>query len=235
MQLAEQRALLDALVGKAVAVWSSEDAVDAIWLAGSLGRGDGDALSDVDLTLVAAPGRTQELVARVRERLGDVGPVAFVHDAPQNAPVEGTQLNVLYGTYPLPVEIDWSVWPPVAERPSDVTALFERTELPRGINDFASVLDEVPRGSNIPLAERLDHFRTFMVPILVKHAARGWFDSVARMLTVMKLDPKPIRTFDGARDYAVNVLAESGKSEPPVAIECIRRYISALDRMHRQL
>jgi predicted nucleotidyltransferase len=232
----EQRELLDALVQRVTAVWSGDDAVDAIWLAGSLGRGEGDALSDVDITLAAAPDRAGELVGRLRKRLGEVGPVALVHEAPQNAPVEGIQLNVLYDTHPLPVEIDWSVWPAVGQRPNDVTALFERLELPVADSEFESMLGQLPRGSNTPLAQRLDHFRTYMTPILMKHAARGWFDSVARMLEYMQLDPRPpIETFDDARNYALDVLEQSARSEPAVAVDCIRRYIRTLDELRGRL
>ncbi len=57
---AEQQALIDRICG----ALRADDDVDAAWLAGSLGRGKGDAFSDVDVLVLAVDGRLGQLMAR---------------------------------------------------------------------------------------------------------------------------------------------------------------------------
>lgn len=228
----EQRALLARLT-KHVASRLSDDArVCAVWLGGSLGRGEGDALSDIDLVVVSMRGRTEEIAASLHENLPMVGPVALVHEAPQNAPNEGAQLNVLYDTNPLPIYVDWNVWPSVAERPTDVSVLWEREPLAQSPNaTFTSILNALPRGRGQELTlEALNHFRVFMTPILLKHAARGRFESVDRMLGYMRLPGAPTTSFHDVMELARQVLDDFGASETEIAIPCIKRYLALLAR-----
>lgn len=54
---------------------------DAILLKGSIGRGDDDAYSDVDMYLVAAPGNTEAVWQRSREYLSAYKELVFLRDA----------------------------------------------------------------------------------------------------------------------------------------------------------
>jgi predicted nucleotidyltransferase len=56
----EQQALIDAIA----ATLGDDPDIDAAWLAGSLGRGGGDAFSDVDVLALAADGRADAAAAR---------------------------------------------------------------------------------------------------------------------------------------------------------------------------
>lgn len=72
----------------------SVDGVEAAWLAGSLGRGVGDAFSDVDILALGAPGRTAEISGKVAQGLTQV--------------LEPVLLNRLYGGLVLNVvTTDW--------------------------------------------------------------------------------------------------------------------------------
>ena len=57
---ADQQSLVEAIRK----VLEADEAVDAAWLAGSLGRGKGDAFSDVDVLVLAVEGRLGDVVAR---------------------------------------------------------------------------------------------------------------------------------------------------------------------------
>lgn len=227
----DQRALLRTLIDEVASRLSGDQRVGAIWLAGSLGREEGDALSDIDLIVVSTPGRTQELAASLEENLEMAGPVALVHKAPQNAPFEGAQLNVLYDTNPLPVYLDWNVWPPIAARPSDVSVLFEREPLEQiPTASFDSILAELPRGRDREdTQDRINHFRIFMTPIFAKDAARGWFESANRKLEYMRIPGAPITNLDGAIKFARKVLEDFGPFETEAAISCIHRYLSLVE------
>ena len=67
---AEQQALIEA-IHRALA---ADDDVEAVWLAGSLGRGRGDAFSDVDVLVLAADGQLNSLMAA--RYAGDLSAIA---------------------------------------------------------------------------------------------------------------------------------------------------------------
>jgi len=231
-----QRVLIKALQTRIVHALQDEARVERVWLGGSLGRGEGDALSDIDLVIVSSSVRTDELKRSLDELIRIVGPVALVHTAPHNAPTEGAQLNVLYDTDPLPVYIDWNLWPPVEQRPADVSVLFEREPtLPAATACFHEMLADMPHGTVDRTEQTLNHFRVFMTPILAKHAARGWFDSVARMLQVMDVESEqPVTNLQDAIELAHRVLEEFGASETPTAMACVRRYLALIDDFGNQ-
>jgi predicted nucleotidyltransferase len=85
---AEQRQLIDTLSGLLL----SEAQVEALWLAGSLGKREGDEYSDVDLLVMAADGGASELSQRLTGRLSEV--------------VEPVLVNRLYGGRVLNVVTD---------------------------------------------------------------------------------------------------------------------------------
>jgi predicted nucleotidyltransferase len=230
----EQRALITKMIDEIATRLSEDERVGATWLEGSLGRGEGDALSDIDLVIVSTPGRAEQLAAGIMKELSMAGEVALIHEAPQNAPSEGTQLNILYDTEPLPIYVDWNVWPPVEFRPRDVTVLFEREPLVQSPSaTFESVLDDFARGQGHKQTdELLNRFRVFMTPILVKDAARGRFDGANRKLGYMQITAPPITDLDGALALARQVLNDFGASETGAAVSCIRRYLALLDQ-HR--
>jgi predicted nucleotidyltransferase len=72
MPTAEQQSLIDTLRE----LLEAEPGVEAVWLAGSLGKGGGDAFSDVDLLVLVDDGGAGELTASLSDRLdGAVKPV----------------------------------------------------------------------------------------------------------------------------------------------------------------
>jgi len=71
---AEQQALADAIRR----VLEADPQVHAAWLGGSLGRGVGDAFSDVDVLVLAAPGEASPMGRRYAERVGEIAEPVLV-------------------------------------------------------------------------------------------------------------------------------------------------------------
>ena len=216
------------LVASITLVLLGDERVNAAWLAGSAGRGEDDALSDIDVVLVMAPGYEAEM-ARQRFALASrVGPVALALDSPQNAPPDGAQVNVLYDLEPLPIFVDWSYWPPISERPSDVRVLFERdsADLITG-RAYDEVTASLPPGTGLEgTPQRRADFALAMTPIIAKFALRGAEDDVARMFGYMR-EPPPERTDLKSTLDALDALTERlAELEPAKAIACVRRYLA---------
>jgi hypothetical protein len=102
----------DDLVDRIREVTEPDEAVTAVILCGSLGRGDADAWSDIDVVVFVDDERLPSVVA---DRLGMpnvIAPALYVLDSPWNAPPGGAQLNALYRLPSgCPIYVDWNVWP----------------------------------------------------------------------------------------------------------------------------
>jgi hypothetical protein len=92
----------------------------AAWLCGSLGRGDADSFSDIDL-IVAVARTPTDIVAG----LGLLGRRLFTHPKPRNAPAGDGYLAVCVEPAGLPVLVDVYLWPvETAAVPADGRLLF---------------------------------------------------------------------------------------------------------------
>ncbi len=90
------------------------DGVDAAFISGSVGRNEGEALSDLDLVLVAGDdGARADLQSRALELFAELGDVLVVTQAVHVAPT--LWLGVLEG--PLAVDIDIAGWEKEAPGP----------------------------------------------------------------------------------------------------------------------
>src|SRR5829696_2689027 len=94
--LEPRRAEHDALLEQALALLEADDRVAAAWLFGSRGRGDADALSDIDLVVVAHDAHLEALKEERRELVARLGAPLLIQDLPRNAPPGGAYLLVLY-------------------------------------------------------------------------------------------------------------------------------------------
>ncbi|HKP53455.1 MAG TPA: nucleotidyltransferase domain-containing protein [Chloroflexia bacterium] len=119
------------LVARAAEFLKRDERVVAAWLFGSLGRGDADALSDVDLWVVVADEHIEAVSAERREFVAGIGKPLLIEEAPQNAPIRGAYLLALYGGEAGPHQVDW-YWQPKsdAQVPADIRLLFDRVNLP---------------------------------------------------------------------------------------------------------
>ncbi len=106
--------------------------VSAVWLFGSLGRDDADALSDIDIWVVIADDHIQDVVNHRQKFVAQISQPIFFVEASQNAPQDGGYLMAYYDMFIGPHQVDW-YWQPqsLAYIPSETHVLFERIGLTR--------------------------------------------------------------------------------------------------------
>jgi hypothetical protein len=71
-----------ALFDSAVAVFEADERVRAMWLSGSLGRGDADAMSDLDIIVAVADETLQGFAESWRDWLADITPTLIARALP---------------------------------------------------------------------------------------------------------------------------------------------------------
>jgi predicted nucleotidyltransferase len=192
----------------------ADERVGAAMLSGSLGRGGGDAWSDVDLLVVLCADAAAQTIAARDAFVRPFGTALVAFDSPWNAPLDGGQVNALYDVgVDWLLYVDWDLWP--AGRgaiTSDVFVLFDRIDLPT----FDGTLDEHRQWPRAPWAEPTPEFmrraRLAMLPIILKCMMRGDAEQIRRMLD--------------------NLGAESPRALwDMVRTDCDRALRDALDRM----
>jgi hypothetical protein len=180
----------EALLTRLTDALRADERIVALWLGGSLGRGDSDALSDVDATAAVADPVAAVLCARPWPAAGRTtpdrlallercGPVVLAHDVHANAPPGGTQTNAVYADG---VCLDLNLVPlSLARLPADARPLFERRPLP-----------EAPPETAEPLAERRQRIGQLvalfwiMTLVTAKYRLRGWDVSVQSTLSQLR-------------------------------------------------
>lgn len=175
-------------LGAITARLENDPSVKAAWLIGSLGRGDGDALSDIDLWVVVEDDPLKRIIKQPRQFTAQIGnPILFL-DAPQNAPEGGAYLMACYDGVVAPHIVDW-YWQPFssASLPGQVRYLFDRAGLARRDQPvrFADA------AANMEMVKRPMHFISFfwmMLMISAKHTYRAPWDETLPFLPYL-LDP----------------------------------------------
>ena len=127
IRLSEREAVLQRIVKQL----AGDERVVAAWLHGSLGRNDGDALSDIDVRIVVADRFSETMNAERQEYASRIGPLLLMQEAPHNAPAGGAFLLVMYPGSVGPIHVDW-IWQPQSPAviPTNVRVLFDRVGLP---------------------------------------------------------------------------------------------------------
>ena len=176
--LATYAAARDALLAEIVRVLSADDRFVAAWLGGSFGRGEGDAVSDLDLTLVVTDAQRDQLCARpwmvgagtTAKRLAVIrqfGEPAVIHENHLNAPEGGSFTFTLYAGSALMV--DWIFVPRSdARQPPGARVLFARASLPaQSPSTIAS------RPQRMAAASERVSFFWMMAAVTAKRRVRG--------------------------------------------------------------
>lgn len=120
-----------ALTKRIVLGLRSDRHVRAAWISGSVSRGDDDALSDLDLSIVVSDESIGEFVANRKAHAALPAHPVLLMDNLANAPVGGAFLLALYPGEAGPQQVDWS-WQPEsgAGIPDDEMVLFNVAGLP---------------------------------------------------------------------------------------------------------
>lgn len=152
----------------------------AVWLGGSLGRGNQDAVSDIDLFAVVIEAAAVVLCQRPAEiSAGSVparlevftrfGEPVNIHENHSNAPSGGTFSSVLY--LQPPVIVDWVLIPwNQARRPPGTRLLFERIPVPQVLPAAETSLSIEERA--LKISERAAFF-WMMAMVTAKYIVRG--------------------------------------------------------------
>ncbi len=187
------------LLRRLTAMIEADERFVAAWLTGSFGRGEADAYSDVDCTVVVAAAHAAALCARPWRSAGHTTPerlallsalgasaVVLAHDAHVNAPAGGTHTNVLYadGT-----RLDLVLVPvDGAVRPHQSRLLFQRVPVPNEPPAAAESLEERQRAAGQTLA-----LFWIMAVGAAKYRRRGWDVAVQSMLIALREHVERIR------------------------------------------
>ncbi len=119
----------EALLNRILVYLQNDPRISSAWLAGSIGRGEDDELSDLDLWLAVKHEHIVPLVKARRACAAQAGDVILLVEAPQNAPAGGGYLAAAYDAPTAPHLVDWYWLPDSADLPSlPVKLLFDRSE-----------------------------------------------------------------------------------------------------------
>jgi hypothetical protein len=147
--------------------------VKAAWLWGSIGRGDEDALSDIDLWVIVDDEYIDPILSHPLQYVSQVTNPVLSLEAPQNAPEGGAYLMACYDAPVAPHIVDW-YWQPksLASISDQVRLLFDRA----GIRHQEQPIHFSGGPANKAIVERPMHFISFfwmMLMITAKEASRS--------------------------------------------------------------
>ena len=184
----------DELLARIVQILSADARCVAAWLTGSFGRGEADAVSDLDLSVVIADEYSAALCARSQQVNAGTTPERYelfskfdrpvlIHENHHNAPPGGTFTAVLYT--PAVVMVDWTLIPLAqAQRPPLSRLLFDRVGIPVG----SDPTPEGPERRAAAIADRTAFF-WMMAAITAKYIIRGdgvfvtcWLEELYKMV-----------------------------------------------------
>ncbi len=209
--LAHRRAERDALLARAVAMLNADPRVVAAWLTGSVGRGDGDDLSDLDFWVAVRDDAIAAVTAERQAIVARIGTPVLIQEAPHNAPPGGAFLLVWYASDAGLQEADW-VWQPhsAARLPPDVRLLFDRVGIPPA--QPTPPLTEAARTAR--LTDRTVFFWA-MAPIAARKIARGQPRAALRLIEMMARAVEEVRWLCSLRETPPPT-EDRGPALPPV-------------------
>jgi predicted nucleotidyltransferase len=203
-----------------------DERVVAAWIGGSIGRGEADELSDIDIHLAVSDAHCPELNAQRRAFVAGFGEVVLAQEAPQNAPPEGAFQLVLYRGISAPIEVDWS-WRPAsaAAIPERAVVLFDRTGgLPRAPSSVALSQEETARRISLNTS-----FFWAMAFIAAKKIARGQPAAAFGLMRMMHSAVQSVRENLAARPLPTwGSIASPHEPLPPTNVAEQTVYLAAL-------
>lgn len=163
--VARHRSERDRLLERITRVLAGDDRIAAAWLSGSLGRGEGDEWSDLDLYVAVADAQYEAVLAERPNLYALVGrPVLIQPEMASWSMPEGRFSLVIYEGC---LEVDWNIGPVgKATRGLATRLLFDRAGIP-------VVEPPIPPAERGAVAEKWLIFFWAMAPIAVKYCGRG--------------------------------------------------------------
>lgn len=221
---------------QALEVFSAHRFVAAVWVEGSLGRGDADAFSDVDLVLAIDGSAPPSVFADPVAGLGLPGRVLYTRDKPKNALAGGAYRAACVELVALPVLADLYLWPAAtATMSAAARLLLQRGDPPpRSDLSFLPLISQYPSGDTRDSDPYQPQTVLILVQLAAKHLARGDHEREAsirrqlrdpahagdaaalRRLLAARVDSKAGSSLDGAVT-AVHRLIEIAEHQAAVA------------------
>lgn len=208
--------------------------VAGVWLVGSLGRGDGDGYSDIDLIVAVDPPIPAVLLADPVGGLHLPGPVLYTRPKPRNAPTGGTYLAVCVEMAGLPVLVDLYVWPAAtAAVPAGGAVLYQRSAVRRSPLELLALLAEHPADDPSGADPDDPASLLFLIQLVAKYHARG--DQRRRAAIYRQLHLQDQDTTVAVRQLLENQVPHPGLGRAAAAV---RRLLDLADatpstRAHR--
>lgn len=187
-----------ALLQRAEAVVAQDLRVRAAWLFGSLGRGDTDDLSDIDLFIIVADKFQDNVVANRYAYMAQLSEPLLVLEAPQNWPPGAVYNMALYLGASGPHQIDWYWQRQSAARvPTEIQLLFDRVNLPHA--DGPTRFDYAPVPPRPPEEVATQDVNQFWVMLLIaaKYVARVPWKTELDLLRWVPELLRPVEQFVG--------------------------------------
>jgi hypothetical protein len=173
--LARLRQARTAWLHQALEVFSAHRFVEGVWVEGSLGRGDADAFSDVDLVLAIGGSAPPSVFGDPIAGLGLPGHVLYTRDKPKNAPAGGAYRAACVELVALPVLVDLYLWPAAtATMSAAARRLFQRGDRPpRSDLSFLPLISQYPSGDTGDSDPYQPQTVLMLVQLAAKYLARG--------------------------------------------------------------
>ncbi|MDP8908090.1 MAG: hypothetical protein M3N47_03020 [Chloroflexota bacterium] len=201
----------DALLRRIEAGLHADQRVVAVWLAGSLGRGDADALSDIDLWIVVGDDAMGAIGASPGRFVSGIVAPCLVIDVPRNAPPNGAYLFTHIPGDTGAHQVDW-YWQSVtyAARPATTKLLFERQPVP--LEAAPAPLDHDALVAQLSVA----HAEFWaVVHIATKAIARGDYRAVHRNVEYLERFTRTLRwLIDHGTSPTFDVLRKTIRDAP---------------------
>jgi hypothetical protein len=164
--------LRDRLLGQVLGLLEADPAVDGVALVGSLGRGEEDNWSDIDLFILASGQFIRQFMNE--PAASPWARADLLSDGRHNSPAGATSLGTTHIRSGLPLWVDLHVHP--AERtpwPTDGHVLFERRPVKTGTLSFGEFNASGPRQpATAKAADEVRQIHLGYVPIAGKYVGR---------------------------------------------------------------
>ena len=201
----------------------------AAWLFGSLGRGEEDHLSDLDIWAVVEDDHITDFITESPRTADLAGPHLFVVEAPQNAPRGGAYRMVCYDAPTAPHLVDW-YWQARSQAiiPRQTRLLFDRAGLPRSNESTPPGQGTAQERSPTDAASQAIRFFWAMLMITAKYAARNPFDNKMSLAPYVLGPLREVSLFTGDQNAPLELPVHSSPDQKLTALTLLADTMSGL-------
>ncbi|MGH9007679.1 MAG: nucleotidyltransferase domain-containing protein [Acidimicrobiales bacterium] len=218
------RAIREAWLRLVIEQREADPVIVGLGLVGSLGRGDADDWSDVDLFLVVADDQIDRYADP--SRLPRPEQLVLSLDARHNVPRGARSVGVHYVIDALPLSADVYVYPlSQGAWVADATVVVDRVGLPRLRDSFQEHLERrecQPPSANLEGAHRL--LQIALIPAAAKRIARGSADAV-RMVELVGGPFAPAATPTEQLEALRQLLVRYRDGAPEASLDATSNYL----------